>query len=111
MLIIKSRKRESAEGIEFPNQKCIRTFGEMDNHKYLGILEVDPIKQVQMKETIRVSQKNKKASPNQALQLKSHQRDKQLHCPPCKILGTILKMDKGGTQFDGPKDKKMDNYA
>ena len=28
MLIMKNRKRESAEGIELPNQKCIKTFEE-----------------------------------------------------------------------------------
>ena len=59
----------------------------------------------------RVSQTNEKDSQNQALLQKSHQRDKHLGSPPCKILGTIPKMDKGRTQTNGPKDKKVDDYA
>ena len=44
MVIMKRRKRESAEGLEIPNQECIRKFGEKENYKYLGILEADTIK-------------------------------------------------------------------
>ena len=40
---------------------------------------------------------------------KSHQMVKHLVCPPYKILGKILKMDKGGTQTNGPEDKKIDD--
>ena len=29
------------EGIELPNQEKIRTFGEKETYKYLGILEVE----------------------------------------------------------------------
>ena len=50
---MKSGKRESAEGTELPNQECIRTLGEKENFKYLGILETDTIRQTEMKETIR----------------------------------------------------------
>ena len=57
----------------------------------------------------RVPQTNKKTSRNQTLQQKSHQRNKQLSCPPCKILGTILKMDMGRTQTNGSEDKKVDD--
>ena len=38
------------EGIERPNQEKIRTLGEKDTYKYLGILEDDTINQVEMKE-------------------------------------------------------------
>ena len=31
--------------------------------------------------------------------------------PPCKILKTILKKDPGGTQTNGPKSKKIDNFT
>ena len=41
MLIIKSGKGEITEGIEPPNQERIRTLGEKENYKYLGILETD----------------------------------------------------------------------
>ena len=38
------------EGIEFPHQEKIRTLGEKETFKYLGILVADTIKQVEMKE-------------------------------------------------------------
>ena len=41
MLIMKSGKRETMEGIEVPIQERIRMFGEKENYKNLGILEVD----------------------------------------------------------------------
>ena len=46
-------------------------------------------------------------SQNQALQQKSHQKEKHQGIPPCKILWSILKMDKGRTQSNGPNDKKI----
>ena len=60
MLVMKSSKRhrtiESGKrhsSIEQPNQDKIRTFGENETYKYLGILETDTIKQVQMKDKIK----------------------------------------------------------
>ena len=38
------------EGIELSNQERIRTLGEKETYKYLGILEADTIKQVDMKD-------------------------------------------------------------
>ena len=52
MLIIKSRRRQITIGIEVPNQERIRTLGEKENYKFLGILEADTIKQVETKEKI-----------------------------------------------------------
>ena len=43
-----------------------------------------------------VPQTDEKTSQNQTLQQKSHQRDKHLGYPTCKILRTILKIEKGG---------------
>ena len=40
------------EGIELTNEEKIRTFGEKETYKYIGILEVDAIKQAKMKEKI-----------------------------------------------------------
>ena len=40
------------DGIELPNQDKIRTLRENETDKYLGILEADTIKQVQMKDKI-----------------------------------------------------------
>ena len=50
MLIMISEKRRMTEGMELPNQEKIRTLGEKETYKYLGILEADTIKQVEMKE-------------------------------------------------------------
>ena len=50
---MKSGKRHMAEEIELPNQGKIRMLGEKVTYKYLGILEADTIKQVEMKEKIK----------------------------------------------------------
>ena len=49
-LIMKSGKRHMTERVELPNQEKIRMLGEKETYKYLGILEADTIKQVEMKE-------------------------------------------------------------
>ena len=41
------------DGIELPNHDKIRTLGEEQTYKYLGILEADTIRQVEMKDKIR----------------------------------------------------------
>ena len=53
MLVMKSGKRHMTDGIELPNRDKVRTLEENETYKYLGILEADTIKQVQMKDTIR----------------------------------------------------------
>ena len=53
MLVMKSGKRHMTAGMELPNQDKIRTLGEEETHKYLGILEADTIKQLEMKDNIR----------------------------------------------------------
>ena len=52
LCVMSSGKRQMTEGIELPNQGKIRILGEKENHKCLGILEADTIKQVDMKEKI-----------------------------------------------------------
>ena len=37
---------------------------------------------------------------------KSHQRDKHLSCPPCKVLRNILKVNEGRTSTNTPENKK-----
>ena len=39
--------------MELPNQDKIRTLAENETYKYLGILEADTIKQVEMKDRIQ----------------------------------------------------------
>ena len=46
-------KRHLTDGIELPNQDKIRTLAENETYKYLGILEADTIKQVEMKNKIQ----------------------------------------------------------
>ena len=41
------------EGIELPNQEKIRTLGEKETYKYLGILGADTIRHKEMKEKIK----------------------------------------------------------
>ena len=53
MLVMKSAKRHMTDRMELPNHGRIRTLEEKETYKYLGILEADTIKQVQMTDTIR----------------------------------------------------------
>ena len=41
---MKSVKRHLTVGIELPNQEKIRTLGENETYKYLGILEAETVK-------------------------------------------------------------------
>ena len=50
MLVMKRGKRHLTGEIEIPNQDKIRTLEENETYKYLGILEGDTIKQVELKE-------------------------------------------------------------
>ena len=60
MLVMKIGKRHLTDGMELPNQDNIRTLAENETYKYLGILDADAIKQVEMKEKMqkRISQEN-----------------------------------------------------
>ena len=53
MLVMKSGKWHLTDGIELPNQDKVRMLGEKETYKYLGILEADTIKLVEMKEKIK----------------------------------------------------------
>ena len=53
LLVMKSGKRHLTDGIELPNQDKIRTLAEIETNKYLGILEADTIKQIEMKNKIQ----------------------------------------------------------
>ena len=55
MLLIKSGKRHLTDGIELPSRNKIRTLGEKQTDKFLGILEADTIKQVEMKTKLRTN--------------------------------------------------------
>ena len=53
MLVMKSGKRHMTDGMERPNHDKIRTLGENEMNKYLGIMKADTIRQVEMKDKIR----------------------------------------------------------
>ena len=53
MLVMKSGKWHMTDGMELPNHDYIRTLGENETYKYLGILEANTIKQVEMKDKIQ----------------------------------------------------------
>ena len=44
------RKRDMTDKIDLSNQEKIRTLGKKETYKYLGILEADTLKYVEMKE-------------------------------------------------------------
>ena len=50
MLVMKSGKRLLTDGMELLNKDKIKTLAENETYKYLGILEADTIKQVEMKD-------------------------------------------------------------
>ena len=53
MLVMKICKRHLTDGMELPKQDKIRKFGENETYRYLGILESDTIKQVEMKDKFK----------------------------------------------------------
>ena len=53
MLVIKRGKRHMTDGMEPPNHDKIWTLREEEIYKYLGILEADTIKQMEMKDKVR----------------------------------------------------------
>ena len=53
MLVMKSGKRHLTDGMEQPNHDKIRTLREKETYKYLGILETDTIKEMEIKGKIQ----------------------------------------------------------
>ena len=50
LLVMKNGKQHLTDRMELPSQDKIRTLGEKETYKYLGILDGDTIKQLEMKE-------------------------------------------------------------
>ena len=89
---MKSRKRHMTDGIELPNQEKIRTHGEKETYKYLGIVEADTIKEEEMKEKLEsVSLENEKVTWNQTILQEPCKRDKYRVSPPVRYSGPFLK--------------------
>ena len=53
MLVMKTGKSHMTDGMKLPNHDKIRTLGEKETYKYLGVLEADTLKQVELKDKIR----------------------------------------------------------
>ena len=94
MQIMKSKKRETMEGIELPDQERIRILGEKKIYKCLKILETE-IKLNSQK--LKKKKVNKKRVPRKNekkfLETKFCTWNKNLGSSPCEIIRTILKMD------------------
>ena len=80
MLVTKSGKRHLSDGMELPNQDKIRTLAENETYKYLGILEADTIKQMEMNDKIQKEylSRTKKTTRDKTLLQKPYQRNKYL---------------------------------
>ena len=70
---MRSEKRYITERMELSNQGKIRTLGEKETNNFLGILEVDMIKQAEMKEEKYL----KKEYPKRMRKLRGILRNKQ----------------------------------
>ena len=53
ILAMTSSKQRTTDGMELPNQDKIRTLGEKETYKCLGVSETDTIKKVEMKDKIQ----------------------------------------------------------
>ena len=55
MVVMNIGKRKTKEGIEQYNQENIKILREKKNYEYMKILEADTIKQVDMKDKVKIS--------------------------------------------------------
>ena len=99
MLIMKSGKRHMTDGIELPNHDKVKTLEENETYKYLGILEAETIKQVQMKDTIR----------KEYLKRTRKLLETKLSCR--NLIKGINTWDQRRTETNGPTNKKTNDYA
>ena len=95
MLVMKSGKRHRTDGIELPNQHKIRTLAENEIYKYLGILEADTIKQVQMKDKIQKEylRRTRKLLETKFSSRNLKKKNKYLGSTPRSIFGTLSQVD------------------
>ena len=103
---MKSGKRHLTDGIELPNQDKIRTLAENETYKYLGILEADTIKQVEMKNKI---QKEYLRRTRKLLKTKLNSRNliKGINTwavPHVRYSGPFRKWTRDELQTNGPKN-------
>ena len=95
---MKSGKRHITEGVQLPNQEVIRTLGEKETYKYLGILEADTIKQQEMKE------RKKKNSISEEPENYSRQNSIARTLSKGQIPGLSLSWDTRDHSWSGPEN-------
>ena len=90
-----------------PNQDKIRMLGEKETYKYLGILEADNIKQVEMKDKI---QKEYLRRTRKLLEIKLLSRNliKGINTWPVLL---VRYSGPGKSLTNGPKNKKTNDHA
>ena len=109
MLIMKSRKIQVTQEIELPYQERIRLHREKKNYRQI------PSNKRRWKKKKKRKRKENLRRTRMFLKVKHCSRNliksikKKLGYLPWKMHRTILKMNKGGTQTNGPEDKKVDN--
>ena len=69
---MKNTKRQMIEEIKLPNQEKIRTLGEKEIYKYLGILEANTIKPAERKKKL---EKNTSGKWKKLLKTKQYSRN------------------------------------
>ena len=113
MLVMKNGKRQLTDGMELPNQDKIRTLGENDTYKYLGILDANAIKQMEMKDKTQKKKKNLRTT-RKLLEKKLSSRNlikgiNTWDVPLVRYLGPFLKWTRD--EHNGPKNKKTNDHA
>ena len=95
MLFMKSDKRHMTDGMELPNHDKIRTLRENETYKYLGILEADTTKQVEMKDKIRKEylRRTKKLPETKLCSRNFIKGNKIFGLCPSYIFGTLLQVN------------------
>ena len=91
----------------------IRTLGEKETNKYLGILEANTIRHTEITKRIKKDnlRRTKKLLETKLYCRNLIKRDEHLGCPLRKILGTILKVDHTKTLKNESENKKTKGYA
>ena len=106
--MLKNEKRETTKETEQPDQENIKMLTIKENYKYLGILEVDTIKQTDMEPKIRTEyfKKTRKLLEPKLCGRNFLKEKNPLGSSSCKILWVVPKRDKVGSQTNGPKKNK-----
>ena len=114
MLVVKSGKRHLTNRMELPNQDKIRMLREKETYKYLGILEADTIKQVEMKDKIKKEYLRRTRKLHET-KLSGRNFFKGINTwavPLIRYSGPFLKWTREEIKKkNGPKNKKTDDHA